>query len=180
MVEERNIRFGHVFVLHMLPDGRLQHYQSFINQYTLQTHLGRSKPLNEAESDLLVGSLAQLERHYSRGEPAGRWASEDAAAYHHAFSVHLYAHPAVKNNVTVYYSVPCVVPAWNGTATAAKDAARAEAVAAFVAPYLQLYSMVDLPARTLNVTAEESYHVADLMHAVLWRPSVALPDVGWD
>ena len=128
--------FGHVFALHMLPDGRVQVWQSFVAQYTLQSHLKRSPPLDAVGVAALLAWLAILER-------ATAWGAAERTAYDAAFGVLLTDKKAV-GAVQVSFHVPCVVPPWNVTAAAADPLTPGHAAdaAAFAKPWVAVLSVL--------------------------------------
>ena len=52
---------GHVFTFHVLPDSRIQIYQSFITTTTLKEHLLRIPPLDAKALDIFLSNLETLE-----------------------------------------------------------------------------------------------------------------------
>jgi hypothetical protein len=52
---------GHVFTFHVLPDSRIQIYQSFITTTTLKEHLLRIPPLDAKALDIFLTNLETLE-----------------------------------------------------------------------------------------------------------------------
>jgi hypothetical protein len=83
--------FGHVFALHLLPDGSTQPYMSYINAYRLSQYLRRTPPLTAPQLDAFLDALATLEQEgQSAGSAAASIFSSAAhAAYASAFGVRL-------------------------------------------------------------------------------------------
>lgn len=112
VIDDSDKDVGHVFVLHALPDGRVQLYQSFISQYSLQAHLQSTKPFDQAAMSKFVDQLRTLEK-----ASYGNWMLHADAAYRSAFNYKgdAFAYKHAAGQISVTWSVTCIVPPWNGT-----------------------------------------------------------------
>lgn len=122
--EDRGL--GHVWALHMMPDGSGQLYMSYIQKYTLRQYLtGKgARPLSPSALDAFVDTLEVLEN-----ASHGAWGQVPMSAYHAAFNVMLYNKERA-GNVTLASHLACVVPPWNGTAADPQDPTHDPATAA--------------------------------------------------
>jgi hypothetical protein len=135
--------FGHVFALHLLPDGSTQPYMSYINAYRLSQYLRRTPPLTPPQLDAFLDALATLEQEgQSAGSAAaGTFSSAAHAAYAAAFGVRLDAKFA-SGRVATRAGLLCLVPPRNASGVAdPRDARHARAVAALLPSALAALSL---------------------------------------
>jgi hypothetical protein len=126
--------FGHVFTLHVLPDGTVQLYQSFIQQFSLPVHLARTPPFTQPRLNEFLDNLALLEKRIPMGQ-VRVFGEAERQAYHRNFQVLLQKKTA--GNITVRSFVACVMPPWNGTHANGLEATHAATEAKFVLPELR-------------------------------------------
>ena len=136
MTDDEDRRFGHVFTLHMLPDGTVMQYQSYIAEYTLTSHVqsGRAR-LDAAALDKLLWHLRTLE-----SGSGGAWTPSMQHAYKEAFGVKLVEKTSA-GEIELRFITPCVVPPWNGSAADVSAPGHASAVAMLVPALLQRASI---------------------------------------
>ena len=137
---------GHVFMLQVLPDARVQLYQAFIGRYDLSDHLRRSPPMDAAALARFLANLAAVE---GGAEGVKRpWTAAMNNAYHENFAVYFQsldtrgidrwsAGKTEAGRVAVEHTVVCVLPPHSGTAADLAADAWLEQERALIAPLLR-------------------------------------------
>ena len=128
---------GHVWILAMLPDGRLQHLQAFIDTITLASFVQKTPPYTPDEEKAFFDRLESLE-----APTPTPFSLENGRTYSLLFGKRLkMQNVGAAGKRLVWSSLVCVVPAWNGTYADASTDEHQAAVAALVPYFVKDFSL---------------------------------------
>jgi hypothetical protein len=135
IIDSEDESFGHVFSMRTAADSSVKLYMSYINQYTLGGYM-RRHPLSLSVEELLdaLSNLRVLEQASNKWTPAGM------RAYEELFDVQLEEKKAA-GTISLFYSVVCVVPPFNGTAADFSEQSHQEHVQLLLQKPLRSFSL---------------------------------------